>query len=129
MRSLTRIGSVVLVAAALALSAAVAPSVAAGSPSGQAAKLRDAITVSAMRQHLQALQNIASANGNTRESGTPGYEASVDYVVSQLEAAAITRSSSRSSSTSSRSSRRRPSSAWHRIRGRTWRVRRPSSRR
>ncbi len=86
MRSLTRIGSVVLVAAALGLSAAVAPSVAAGSPSGQAAKLRDAITVSAMRQHLQALQNIASANGNTRESGTPGYEASVNYVVSQLEA-------------------------------------------
>ena len=87
MRSVSRIGSTAAVIAALALPAAVAPSIAAGSASGQAAKLRNAITVPAMRQHLQALQNIASANGNTRESGTPGYEASVDYIVAQLEAA------------------------------------------
>ena len=40
-----------------------------------------------MRQHLQALQNIAVANGGTHSSGTPGYQASVGYVVSQLEAA------------------------------------------
>jgi Zn-dependent M28 family amino/carboxypeptidase len=40
-----------------------------------------------MMQHEQALQDIASANGNTRASGTPGYLASVNYVVDQLEAA------------------------------------------
>ena len=34
-----------------------------------------------------ALQAIADANGGTRAAGTPGYEASVDYVVDTLEAA------------------------------------------
>ena len=38
-----------------------------------------------MMRHEQALQNIATANGGTRASGTPGYDASVDYVVGQLE--------------------------------------------
>ena len=37
--------------------------------------------------HEQAFQQIADANGGTRASGTPGYEASVDYVVGQLTAA------------------------------------------
>ena len=34
--------------------------------------------------HYPALQNIASANGGTRASGTAGYDKSVDYVVRQL---------------------------------------------
>jgi Zn-dependent M28 family amino/carboxypeptidase len=34
--------------------------------------------------HLTKLQDIAKANGNTRAVGTPGYDASVDYVVSKL---------------------------------------------
>ncbi|MFL6151250.1 MAG: M28 family metallopeptidase [Ornithinibacter sp.] len=38
-------------------------------------------------EHLQALQAIADANGGTRAAGTPGYEASVDYVVKTLRAA------------------------------------------
>jgi aminopeptidase S len=37
--------------------------------------------------HLQALQKIADENGGNRASGTPGYEASVDYVVGVLRAA------------------------------------------
>ena len=37
--------------------------------------------------HLTALQAIADANGGTRAAGTPGYEASVDYVVRTLRAA------------------------------------------
>jgi Zn-dependent M28 family amino/carboxypeptidase len=49
--------------------------------------LRNAITVENIRAHQQALQNIADANGGTRASGTPGYDASVDYVKAQLEAA------------------------------------------
>jgi Zn-dependent M28 family amino/carboxypeptidase len=49
--------------------------------------LEQAVTVDGILEHLVALQAIADANGGTRASGTPGYEASVDYVVSQLEAA------------------------------------------
>ncbi|MEP7379672.1 MAG: M20/M25/M40 family metallo-hydrolase [Chloroflexota bacterium] len=33
-----------------------------------------------IRQHLDALQQIADANGGIRAAGTPGYEASADYV-------------------------------------------------
>src|SRR5512132_716203 len=59
----------------------------ANSPSGQAAKLRDAITLSGLMSHEQAFQEIANANGGTRVAGTPGFDASVAYVVEQLEAA------------------------------------------
>ena len=38
-------------------------------------------------EHQGALQAIADANNGTRASGTPGYDASVDYVVAQLEGA------------------------------------------
>ena len=48
-------------------------------------ELRDAVTVDAVREHQQAFQDIADANGGTRASSTPGYDASVDYVVSQLD--------------------------------------------
>ena len=37
--------------------------------------------------HLQAFQDIADANGGTRASVTPGYDASVDYVTGLLEEA------------------------------------------
>lgn len=40
--------------------------------------------------HMQAFQDIADANGGTRASATPGYDASADYVASQLEAAGLT---------------------------------------
>jgi Zn-dependent M28 family amino/carboxypeptidase len=56
-------------------------------PPGQIAKLPQAIKLKALMRHEQALQNIASANNNTRASGTPGYQASVDYIVGQLEEA------------------------------------------
>jgi Zn-dependent M28 family amino/carboxypeptidase len=39
--------------------------------------------------HLQALQDIADANGGTRASGTPGYDASADYVADLLEDAGL----------------------------------------
>jgi Zn-dependent M28 family amino/carboxypeptidase len=38
-------------------------------------------------RHLEALQEIASANGGTRASGTPGYDRSADYVAEKLRAA------------------------------------------
>ena len=38
-------------------------------------------------QHLKELQRIADENGGNRASGSPGYDASGDYVQEQLEAA------------------------------------------
>jgi Zn-dependent M28 family amino/carboxypeptidase len=46
--------------------------------------LRNKVTTDAMMKHLSKLQDIANANNGTRAVGTPGYEASVDYVVKVL---------------------------------------------
>jgi Zn-dependent M28 family amino/carboxypeptidase len=46
---------------------------------------RKGVTVAGIRQHQQALQDIADDNDDTRSSGTPGYQESVDYVVGRLE--------------------------------------------
>ncbi|MET0698377.1 MAG: M28 family metallopeptidase [Mycobacterium sp.] len=48
--------------------------------------LQRQITTDAMMTHLQKLQDIANANNGTRAVGTPGYEASVDYVAGELRA-------------------------------------------
>src|SRR5687767_12967234 len=50
-------------------------------------QLRNAVTLDGVRDHQQALQGIATASGGTRASGTPGYDASADYVAGRLEAA------------------------------------------
>jgi Zn-dependent M28 family amino/carboxypeptidase len=49
-----------------------------------AASLRGRVTTDAMMAHLSKLQDIANANNNTRAVGTPGYDASVDYVAGRL---------------------------------------------
>jgi len=53
--------------------------------------LRDAVSVSGIREHLAALQEIADHNKfediPTRATGTPGHEASVKYVVDKMTAA------------------------------------------
>lgn len=46
--------------------------------------LRKSVTVDAMMAHLTALQGIADAHGGNRALGTPGYDASVDYVATAL---------------------------------------------
>lgn len=46
--------------------------------------LRGRVSTDAMMAHLAKLQDIANANNGTRAVGTPGYEASVDYVVNTL---------------------------------------------
>lgn len=54
-------------------------------PAGEfASALRDKVTTDAMMAHLSKLQDIANANNGTRAVGTPGYEASVDYVANVL---------------------------------------------
>lgn len=50
-------------------------------------KLLSCVDADGALEHLEALQEIADANGGTRAAGLPGYEASVDYVVDTLEAA------------------------------------------
>ncbi|BBX98460.1 M28 family metallopeptidase [Mycobacterium lacus] len=59
---------------------------AAGNPAAAefANTLRNRVTTDAMMRHLSKLQDIANANDGTRAVGTPGYEASVDYVVNTL---------------------------------------------
>lgn len=49
--------------------------------------LREAVTTENLMAHLQALQEVADAHGGNRQAGTPGHEASVDYVEEQLRAA------------------------------------------
>ena len=49
-----------------------------------AQSLREKVTTDEMFAHLQHLQEIADANGGNRAIGTPGYDASLDYVVKTL---------------------------------------------
>jgi Zn-dependent M28 family amino/carboxypeptidase len=49
-----------------------------------ATALHNKVTADAMMAHLAKLQDIANANNGTRAVGTPGYEASVEYVVNTL---------------------------------------------
>ena len=71
-----------LLAALLTATVAAAPSAAGAVPTDTTA-LRNAVNSQAIGVHLDALQAIADANGGTRASGTPGYDASVDYVASR----------------------------------------------
>ncbi|OBI21967.1 amidohydrolase [Mycobacterium sp. E2327] len=57
---------------------------AAGDAAEFATSVHDKVTTDAMMAHLSKLQDIANANNGTRAVGTPGYEASVDYVVNTL---------------------------------------------
>jgi len=53
--------------------------------SDYATQLAARISTDALMAHLQRLQDIADAHGGTRQTGTPGYDASVDYVVKTLQ--------------------------------------------
>jgi Zn-dependent M28 family amino/carboxypeptidase len=71
---------VVLLAAALLAACSSAPPPA----SDLARQLADKVTVDGMYTHLHKLQEIAEANDRSRADGTPGYDASVDYVAQFL---------------------------------------------
>ncbi|HSP75048.1 MAG TPA: PA domain-containing protein, partial [Cryobacterium sp.] len=78
-----------------AIGTAVALSVSVGLPAHadngtDTSALREAVTATGITEHLLALQAIADANGGTRASGTPGYEASAVYVENRLTAAGYT---------------------------------------
>ena len=48
---------------------------------------RKAVTLAGIREHQAAFQSIANANNGTRSSGTPGFDASAQYVFDKLAAA------------------------------------------
>jgi Zn-dependent M28 family amino/carboxypeptidase len=48
---------------------------------------RKAVTLAGIREHQAAFQSIANANDGTRSSGTPGFDASAQYVFDKLAAA------------------------------------------
>ena len=50
-----------------------------------AAKLLECVTVKGVAKHLAAFQAIADENEGNRAAGTPGYDASVEYVKNTLE--------------------------------------------
>jgi len=47
-------------------------------------KLQECVTVEGVREHQAVFQAIADANSGIRASGTPGYDASKDYVVDRM---------------------------------------------
>lgn len=52
-----------------------------------AARVTQAMTAASVRDHLVELQRIADAHGGNRAAGSPGYDASVEYVRDRLTAA------------------------------------------
>ena len=73
------------IVAVLALTLAYAPTAMAGPEScdtrvnNTIEKLLECVTLDGAREHQAAFQTIADANGNTRVSGSPGYDLSVEY--------------------------------------------------
>jgi Zn-dependent M28 family amino/carboxypeptidase len=63
---------------------ATPPATATG-PADYAWGLRQKVTAAAMVAHLARLQQIADAHGGNRAVGTPGFDASVNYVVDTLK--------------------------------------------
>jgi Zn-dependent M28 family amino/carboxypeptidase len=80
------------IAAAAALALFAAPTASAGptaEPDGSALakKLVKAVSADSVNRHLIAFQRLSDRNGGTRAVGTPGYEASVEYVAGKLRGA------------------------------------------
>lgn len=84
---------VIAVMIVFAAALVIAPSVSAGANACDSrvnntfAKLLECVTLDGVREHQAAFQSIADANGNTRAAGTPGYDASLQYVVDRMTAA------------------------------------------
>ena len=74
-------------AAAVLASFTLAPPTAVALDPVDSSALRRAVTVHGILGHERVLQRIANDNGGTRASGTPGYQASVNYVKTRLQAA------------------------------------------
>ena len=82
MRKIALAGATILLSASL-----LSPTQASAVDTVDTQKLRDAVTVSGILQHERAFQNIANNNEGIRASGTPGFDASADYVAKKLRQA------------------------------------------
>jgi Zn-dependent M28 family amino/carboxypeptidase len=72
-------------AVVIAVLASCSSSESSTAPSADVAReLAGKVTADGMYTHLRKLQEIADANGDNRAEGTPGYDASVDYVAQVL---------------------------------------------
>jgi Zn-dependent M28 family amino/carboxypeptidase len=80
---ISRLGATLLVTAMVAGCSSTRPSPPTITPD-LAHSLSKKVTAEGMLTHLRALQNIANANGGNRADGTPGFNASVDYVAKAL---------------------------------------------
>jgi Zn-dependent M28 family amino/carboxypeptidase len=81
--TIRRLGVVLLLTGLLASCASPRPGPPAAAPDlGRA--LAAKVTADRMFAHLRALQDIANANNGNRAQGTPGYDASVEYVAKAL---------------------------------------------
>ena len=77
-----------LLAALCATAVLAVPATAAAAPNNNnSPKLREAVSVPEIREHMEALQAISDANGGNRLAGFAGHEASAAYVKQRLEAA------------------------------------------
>ncbi len=76
----------VLIGFALLCAMSAAPAQAAPN-NNSSEKLRQAVTLEAVRTHQANFQTIAEAAGGNRFAGTPGHEMSAQYVYDQLAAA------------------------------------------
>jgi PA domain-containing protein len=57
------------------------------SSSGTSTELRSAVTVAGLMEHERRFQAIADEHGGNRAAGTPGYDASAEYVARELRRA------------------------------------------
>ena len=93
---LTAIGATAALLTALPQAVSAAPVAACDTQSNNTyQKLLECMTGEGVTEHLEAFQKIAENNpdpeyGTTRAAGTPGYQASVDYVAGLLEDAGYT---------------------------------------
>lgn len=80
---ISRLGATLLLIAVLAGCSATRPGAPAATPD-LGHSLAKRVNAEGLLTHLRALQNIANANGGNRADGTPGFDASVDYVAKAL---------------------------------------------
>lgn len=83
-----------LIAVVVLLSALIVPVALAGEGDIRSTQgFRKAVTLAGIRAHQAAFQQHSDTNGGNRVAGSPGYEASAEYVTAKLQAAGYTVSS------------------------------------
>jgi Zn-dependent M28 family amino/carboxypeptidase len=88
LRKLVLLASIfALLGATVPVATAAPPAACANRNNNTIEKLLECVDVEGVREHQEAFQAIADANGGNRAAGTPGYDASVAYVIERMTAA------------------------------------------